>query len=128
MAGGIALNWQCNVILDIDEDRNVISRTTVQQFTNLKMQADTVKADFNAFNTDIHCRLKEDDFANEGDKPNPKYWSGLMNHNKGFQVEFDRLFNNDNILEAYDTFTPDTYDDNYLNMELEIPRGNDRPE
>ena len=89
---------------------------------------DTVKADFNNFDTEIHRRLKEYYFANEGDKPNPEDWSDFMNHDEDFQVEFDRVFNNDDILEADETFTPYTYDDNYPNMELENTRGNDRPE
>ena len=86
------------------------------------------ETEFDAFDTEIHRRLKEDDFVNEGDNPNPGDWSEFMNHDEDFQVEFDRVFNNDNIPEADDTFTPYTYDDNYLNMELAITRGNDGPE
>ena len=100
----------------------------MQRVTNLDMKTDTVKADSDAFDTETHRRLKEDDFANEGDKPNPKDCLEFMNHDEDFQMEFDLVFNNDNIPEADDTFTPDTYDDNYLNMELAIPRGYDRPE
>ena len=50
-----------------------------------------------------------------------------MNHNKDFQLEFDWFFNDDNILEEDNTFTPDKYDDDNLNMELAIPKGNDGP-
>ena len=33
------------------------------------------------------------------------------------------VVSNDEIKEADDEFTPDTYDDRYLNMELAVPRG-----
>ena len=65
---------------------NFTSRTTVQRFTNLEMQTDTVKADFDTFDTYIHRRLKEDDFAKKGDRPNPGDWSEFMNHYEYFQV------------------------------------------
>ena len=106
---------------------NVISRTTVQQVTNLEIQTDTVKDGFDVFNTEIHRRIKEDDFAKEGENLNPKDWLEFMNHNKDFQLEFDWVFNDDNILEEDNTFTPDKYDDDNLNMELAIPKGNDGP-
>ena len=51
-----------------------------------------------------------------------------MNHDKDFQVEFDRVFNNDYISEADDTFAPYTYDYNYLNMKMPIPSRNNGPE
>ena len=33
------------------------------------------------------------------------------------------MVSNDEIKEADEEFTPDTYDDRYLNMELAVPRG-----
>ena len=37
--------------------------------------------------------------------------------------EFHLVVSNDKIEEANEEFTPDTYDDRYLNMELAVPRG-----
>ena len=62
-----------------------ISRTTVQRVTNLEFQTDDVRANFDNFDAKIRRRLKEEDFPNGGDKPNPKDWAEFMNHDQGFQ-------------------------------------------
>ena len=51
-----------------------------------------------------------------------------MNHDSDFQEELDRILSYDNITEADETFTPDTYDDIYLWMELAHLRNGDQPE
>ena len=51
-----------------------------------------------------------------------------MNHDSDFQEELDRIFSSEDIPEADETFTPDTYDDTYLRMELALPRNGDQPE
>ena len=40
-----------------------------------------------------------------------------------FVDEFHSVVSNDEIKEANEEFTPNTYDDRYLNMELAVPRG-----
>ena len=50
-----------------------------------------------------------------------------MNHDSDFQEEFDRIFSSEDVPEADETFTPDTYDDTYLRMELALPRNGDQP-
>ena len=106
----------------------VIYRMTFQRVTNLELQTIDVNTECDHFDADISRRLKYDDFPLEGSKPNPEDWSEFINHDSYFQEEFDRIFSSEDIMEADETFTPDTYDDTYLLMELELPINGDQPE
>ena len=79
---------------------SVISRTTFQRVTNLEIQTDDVKADFDDFDAKIRQRLKEEYLPNDGDKPNPQDWDEFMNHDQYFQEEFDRIYINADVPEA----------------------------
>ena len=107
----------------------VISRTTVQNITNLEKETDEVKENIREFDSEINRRFKEeDDLAYDGAKPNPADWSEYLENDPDFQEEFDNIVNDSSIKEADDDFTPDVFDDTYLNMELAIPRDGDGPE
>ena len=54
-------------------------------------------------------------------------WAKLANDDEDFQSEFKNIFNNPDVKEADEEFTPDSYND-YVNMELTLDRGGDRPE
>ena len=54
-------------------------------------------------------------------------WAELAEDEKDFQSEFKKVFGNTDVKEADEEFTPDSYD-NYVNMELKLYQGGDRPE
>ena len=109
----------------LTQKANVISRTTVSQVTNLETQVDSTKSCLQEFDTAITDRL--DDEAHiiiEGGKSQPYDWSDdPFDEDLDFVDEFHSVVSNDEIKEADNEFTPDTYDDRYLNMELAVPRG-----
>ena len=45
-----------------------------------------------------------------------------MKFDEASQEEFNKIVSNDNIKNADATFTPELFDDIYLNMELDLPR------
>ena len=45
-----------------------------------------------------------------------------MDFDEDFQEEFNKIFSDNNIKEADATFTPEVFDNTYLNMELCLPR------
>ncbi len=122
--GGLMSYWV------LTQTGTVISRTTVQQVTNLEKETDETKASIKEFDAEISRRFKEEeDLTYDGAKPNPEDWSEYLEHDPDFQEEFDNIVNDPTVPEADDGFTPDVFDDTYLNMELAIPRdGDDGPE
>jgi hypothetical protein len=107
----------------------VISRTTVQHVTNLEKQTDEFRSAIEEYDVDIRKCFKEDEeFGFEGAKPTPEDWAEFMEFDPDFQEEFNQIVNDPNIPEADKDFTPDVFDDTYLNMELAIPRDSDGPE
>ena len=105
-----------------------IARTTVQRVTSLEYQVDENKDIFREFDLDIKKRLNEQDLPLEGDKPSPSDWAELMDHDEYFAEEFGKIINNEDILEADATFTPEVFDNTYLNMELALPQDEPGPE
>ena len=72
--------------------------------------------------------MNEKDLPLEGDKPSPSNWAELMDHDEDFAEEFGKIINNEDIPEADATFTPEVFEDTYLNMELALPRDKPGPE
>jgi hypothetical protein len=121
--GGLMSYW----ILKIKG--TVISRTTVQRVTALEKEIDEVKAAAVEFDSKISRRFKEEeDLTYDGAKPNPEDWSEYLQYNPDFQEEFYNIVNDPGISEANKDFTPDVFEDTYINMELAIPRDSDGPE
>ena len=81
---------------------------------------------YKEFDAEIARRIKEDR-QYEGDKPNPKDWSDLLDSDKDFRKEFQKVFNNEDIPQE-DDYLPEILDDTYVNMEVALPRGNDGPQ
>jgi len=50
-------------------------------------------------------------------------WAEFMEFDEDFQEEFSNSGSNDDIKEADEDFTPEVFDDTYLNMELALPNG-----
>jgi hypothetical protein len=121
--GGLMSYW----ILKIKG--TVISRTTVQRVTALEKEIDEVKAAAVKFDSKISRRFKEEkDLTYNGAKPNPEDWSEYLQYDPDFQEEFYNIVNDPGISEANKDFTPDVFEDTYINMELAIPRDSDGPE
>ena len=99
----------------------VISRTTVQRVTALEDQTEE-------FDAEIKLKLNEDDYPVQGDKASPEDWAAYVDYDEDFQKEFDFVVSNENVAEADADFSPDVYDDTYLNMELAVPRDGDGPD
>ena len=104
---------------------NVISHTTVSRVTNLEMQIDSTKSRPQEFNTAITDRLNNKaHIIIEGGKSQPYDWSDHpFAEDTDFAEEFHSVVSNSEIKEANEEFTADSYDDQYLNMELAVPRG-----
>ena len=104
---------------------NVISCRTVSQVTNLEMQIDSTKSHLQEFDTAIIDRLNDEaHIIIKGGKSQPYDWSDHpFDEDTDFVEEFHLVVSNSEIKEADEEFTPDTYDDRYLNMELAVPRG-----
>ena len=54
-------------------------------------------------------------------------WAELGEDGEDFQYDFSKVFYNPAVNESDEEFTPGLYD-NYVNMELALDRGGDRPE
>jgi len=99
-----------------------ISRTTVQQVTNLELQVDSNKLLYKEFDQEVRRILGEEEPQQDiGDKPSPEDWAEFMEFDEDFQEEFSNIISNDDIKEADEEFTPEVFDDTYLNMELALP-------
>ena len=121
--GGLMSYWV------LTQNGTVISRTTVQRITNLEKQTDEVKASITEYDVEISRRFKEEEDLNyDGAKPNPQDWAEYLENDPDFQAEFDNIVNDPKVPEADEGFTPDVFDDTYLNMELAVPRDGDGPE
>ena len=105
-------------------ERKVLSRTTVQRITNLELQLDENKARCKEYDESIQPLYGKDQLAaGEDGKVNPADW-GMddFKFDPEFQEEFERVVNDKELPEADATFTPDVFDDTYVNMELALPR------
>ena len=103
----------------------VISRTTVQRVTNLKMQEDMNKSWAQAFDQAIRERINDSaHYIIDGGKNEPKDWAThLLDTDGDFQDEFNNVISHPVVKEADESFTPDVMGDTYVNMELALPQG-----
>ena len=106
----------------------VISRTTVQRVTNLESELLENQETFSEFDEQIKGIIRDDNFPLEGNKPDPADWADMLEDDEDFQEEFNRVYQDKDIPEADDTFTPDLMDDTYRNMEVALPRDSEGPE
>ena len=89
------------------------------------MQIDSTKSRLQEIDTAITDRLNDEaHILIEGGKSQPYDWSDHpFDEDIDFFEEFHSVVSNSEIKEADEEFTPDTYDDWYLNMELAVQRG-----
>ena len=77
---------------------------------------------FAEYDSETRRRFKKDDFQVEGDKPNPEDWAEFVEFDEDFQKEFNKIISDNKIKEVDATFTPEVFDDTYLNIELALPK------
>ena len=117
-------NLMCYHILN--QNAEVVARSSVQRVTQLELQTDEYIKLFNTFDTAIETKLKIKHRTYNGAKPNPEDWADLMDSDPIFSEEFNRIYDNPDIMEA-DQYTPEVLEDTYLKMELALPRKDDGP-
>ena len=101
----------------------VLSRTTVQKVTNLEMQTEENIARCKTFDERVLRLHSKEQMAHvEDGKITPKDWVEEFQYDPDFQEEFEKVVNDESLPEADESFSPDIYDDTYLNMELALPR------
>jgi hypothetical protein len=88
-----------------------------------------LKAAVSEFDIKISCCFKEEeDLAYNGAKSIPEDWSEYLQFDLDIlQEEFDNIVNAPGILEADKDFTPDVFNDTYLNIRLAISGDSDGP-
>ena len=84
----------------------VISQTTVQIVTNLESEISENQLMFLGFEEDIKRCIKNNDFPVDGDLPDPVKWVDMLEEDDDFREEFDRIYQDKDIPEADDVFTP----------------------
>jgi hypothetical protein len=80
------------------------------------------------FDTEIKRSLKLDDLGTDGDNPNPEMWADLIDSDPDFREEFFRVYQDDGVNEANAKPTPEIADQQFLNMEVALPRDREGPE
>ena len=83
---------------------------------------------FSEFDKEIKRRIKDDDSPVDGDFPEPVKWEYTLEDDEDFREEFDRIYQDKDISEADDMFTPEIMDDTYMNMVVAIPRDTEDPD
>ena len=109
----------------LTENGRVVSRTTVQRVTNLEQGTTEVKERMKSYSERISTILKDDNHIIQGEgRRQLQDWDDYtIEDDHDFADKFNNMVSDDKIPEADDTFTPDLFDDTYLNKEVAIARG-----
>jgi hypothetical protein len=102
---------------------SIVSRSTVQRITDNEKGTDEVKTLLLAFDEKVKDKLADKEMNDTGVKNTPASWLFPFEH---FDPSFDEQFeaiNDDSVPEADVSFTSDTVGDQYIGMELALPRG-----
>jgi hypothetical protein len=102
---------------------DVISCTTVQRVTNLERQTDDSKRLIADYDEAVRDRLADQNHQVAGyGLDEPAGWTVMPDLDDAeFVEEHDQAIGDGTIPEADDQFTPDSFDDTYLNMEVALP-------
>ena len=107
----------------LTREGQVLSRTSVQRVTNLELKTDENVTRCSEFDALIAERVGDIAQFVEDGKSHPPDWVSEIGYDEEFNEEFISVVNDANVPEAEVAFTPDVYDDTYLNMELALLRG-----
>ena len=96
-------------------------------------QTEQCKKRFSLYDKRIAERFNEnyidaDYLQNNNDKPAVELWEELADDDGLFYEEFTCVVINSDIPEADDTFDPDSFNNNYFNMEVGLDRQGEGPE
>ena len=104
---------------------HVISWTTVSRVTNLEKQQTDVKHRLEECDSAITARFNDNmHVLVEGGKIQPQDWLEPVD-DLDFLDKFHNVVSNPEVPEADQQFTPDVFGDQYLNMELALPHGDE---
>jgi hypothetical protein len=104
----------------------VISRTTVQRITNLEGGTDEVRERCKEYNERIKTLMRDENHVipEAEDERQLQDWDDYTDApDDAFEEEFNSSISDAKIPDADTTFTPDVFDDTYLNKEIAIARG-----
>jgi hypothetical protein len=109
---------------------HVISRTTVQCITNLELTTDEVKSSCKDYDQRVAERMKDQNhIIQEEGGFQLQDWNELpVEEDPDFIDEFQNVISDPELPEEDENFTPDVFDDTYLNMEIALPHGGGDPE
>jgi len=108
---------------------HVISHTTVQRVTNLELSTDEVKAKCKDHEQQVAERLRDENhIIPQQDGLQLQDWNDFpVEEDPDFIDEFQNVVSDPKIPEEDESFSPDIFDDTYLNMEIALPCGSHRP-
>ena len=111
----------------LTDQGRVVSRTTVTRVTNLELQENGVRHRCSEFDKFILEKLHDSaHFLVDGGKTQPTEWDlPPLDHDPDFHAEFHDVVSSDEVKEADQEFTPEVFDDTYLNMEVALPKGDE---
>jgi hypothetical protein len=105
----------------------VISRTTVQRITHLELTTSEVNDRCKEYNERIKEIMHDDNHQIAGDEEEQQLqdWDEYsdLQDDSVFGEEINNVVSDHQIPNADDTFTPDIFEDTYLNKEIAIARG-----
>jgi hypothetical protein len=108
---------------------HVISRTTVQRVTHLELSTDEVKEKCKIHQQRIEECLKDENHVIQQNGLHTQDWNKqTIEDDPDFIKEFQDVVSDPHISDEDEIFTPDIFDDTYLNMEIALPRGGGDPE
>ena len=102
----------------------------VQCITNLELSTDEVKDKCKGYDQRITDLLKDENHMihQDGDLQLQDWNEFPIEDDPDFIEEFQHVISDPEITDEDENFTPDTFDDTYLNMEIALPRGGGDPE
>jgi hypothetical protein len=103
----------------------VIARTTVQRVTSLELSTDEVKTQCRDYDQRVRDILKDPNhiIPHDGETVLQDWNDFPIEEDPDFVAEFQDVVSDEEIPDVDDSFTPDVFDDTYLNMEIALPRG-----
>ena len=71
---------------------------------------------FSEFDEEIKRRTKNNYFPVDGYFPDPVKFADMLEDDEDFREEFNQIYQDKNIPEADDVFTPEIMDDTYMDI------------
>jgi hypothetical protein len=109
----------------LTEKGRVIAWTTVQRVTNLELSTTEVLQKCHCYDQRVAEILKDENHIVPHDSDILlQDWNQFpVEEDREFVEEFQNVVSDQSVPEQDDIFTPDTFDDTYMNMEIALPRG-----